>query len=143
MEERLDSVVTSLQTEEEALQGRKSTLRKQVDEIDFALKQVRAALTALGVRTSGKSGGRRASAKPSPDKISVREAVVGSLDGHTLTLERLRGEVERRLQEQGYSRMGLALRLKEVLAESEFVETPTGYQFQHASEPPSPSDLAG
>lgn len=141
MQERLEPVITNLQSEEATLLERRSALTQQVEELDASLKQVRGALAALGVQTTGKASGRRA-AKPSPDRAVVREVVLAALDGRVLQADQLRSEVEQRLQERGYSRMGLALRLKEVLGEPEFAETPEGYRHQPHIELPGPSGFA-
>ena len=120
MPERIDSAISTLQEEEKTLMGRKSALDEQASELDTALKRIRGALSALGVATAGKTGGRRGSAKPSPDKLVVREAVVASLRGQAFRMDQLRSEVERHVTERGYSRMGLSLRFKEVLSEDQF-----------------------
>ena len=127
MPERINSAITALQEEEETLLRRKSKLDEQASEIDAALKRVRAALTALGVRVAAKPSGKKGSSKPSPDKVVVREAVMAALQVETLGADALRAEVERQLTERGYSRMGLSLRLKEVLGEEEFTESARGY----------------
>lgn len=124
MLERLDSAISSLQEEEKTLLGRKSELDQQASELDAALKRVRGALSALGAATSGKPGGKRGPAKPSPDKNVVRDAVTQSLRTQSLRENDLRAEVERRVASSGYSRMGLSLRLKEVLGEDQFTRSP-------------------
>ncbi|WP_425395401.1 hypothetical protein [Aeoliella sp.] len=128
MLERLNSAISTLQQEETTLLERKSELDQRASELDDALKRVRGALTALGVSSTGKLNGKRGTTKPSPVKTVVREAVVAVLQTSALQANELRAEVERRLRERGYSRMGLSLRLKEVLSADEFEETPAGYQ---------------
>lgn len=120
MLERIDSAISTLQEEEKTLLERKSELDQQSSDLDTALKRVRGALSALGVANSGKSAGKRGATKPSPDKNVVRDAVTESLRTKSLRLDELRAEVERRVAESGYSRMGLSLRLKEVLSEDQF-----------------------
>lgn len=123
MLERIDSAISTLKEEEQALIGRKSALDEQSSELEAALKRVRTALSALGVATATKTG-RKGSSKPSPDKNAVRQAVIAVLQEQAQRIEQLRADVEHRVVERGFSRMGLSLRFKEVLGEDQFTRAP-------------------
>ncbi|QEG37693.1 hypothetical protein [Bythopirellula goksoeyrii] len=120
MPERIDTVIASLQDEEKTLLSRKTDLDQQASELEAALKRIRGALSALGVASATRTKSKKGPSKPSPDKHLVRDAVTASLQEQALHLEPLRVEVERQVVERGYSRMGLSLRLKEVLGEDRF-----------------------
>lgn len=128
MHDRIDSVVSTLEAEEQQLLSQKADLDRQASELDAALRRIKGALKALGAASSAKSETKKAPAKPSPDKAVVREAVLASLQGKTLKENELRTDVEQFLAERGFSRMGLSLRLKEVLREESLTESPDGYQ---------------
>ena len=128
MDGRIESVVSTLQEEEQALLSRKSELDQQSKEIEVALKRVHGALSALGERGASKTGRKNATSKPSPDKNTVRDAVCATLGNSVLEADDLKTAVGERLGELGYSRVGLSLRLKEVLSEDAFAESPDGYR---------------
>lgn len=88
----------------------------QVRELKSTRRQVTAAIRALG-------GQGADSAKPAPKKAQVRDAIRELLDqnGGTIDADDLEGLVTDKLaSEQGCSAMGLALRMREVLATDEF-----------------------
>lgn len=127
MQQRIDSAISTLQDEEETLLREKSKLDQQASELETALKRIRGARTALGVRSPGKSSGKKGAAKPSPDKQIVREVVIATLPDKSLQADELKTGVELQIKERGYSRMGLSLRLKEVLGEDQFIQSADGY----------------
>ena len=126
MPARIETAIATLQDEEKTLLDQKSELDQKASELDSSLKRVRGALSALGALSPTRAGSRKGSTKPSPDKAAVRDAVRASLQSQPLQMDALRAEVERQLSERGYSRMGLSLRLKEVLGEDEFSESAEG-----------------
>ncbi|TWT86731.1 hypothetical protein Mal64_35600 [Pseudobythopirellula maris] len=88
----------------------------QVSELKSTRRQVAAAIRALGGQGSD-------TAKPAPKKAQVRDAVRELLDqnGGAIDADDLEALVADKLaSEQGCSAMGLALRMREVLAADDF-----------------------
>jgi len=73
--------------------------------------------------------------KPAASKNDVRAAVITVLEELGVAeQDALKRDIETHIVESGKSRMGLALRLKEVLAEERFIDTPAGYRLaEHES----------
>ncbi len=134
MEKRLDSIVTELRNEEEKLSAELQELQARAGELEAAVERVRSALEALGQKPERRPATRKASQKGAR-KEQVKELVVGVLvEEGPLELDELKQSVEKEAKRQGISRMGLALRLREVLKEDSFIETPAGYRMADAEQ---------
>ncbi|TWT43472.1 hypothetical protein [Botrimarina hoheduenensis] len=115
---------TSLETIRNGLTAQLADLERdlqaaeaRVNELKSTRRQVVAAIRALGGQGSE-------SPKPAPKKAQVRMAVRDLLDsnGGAIDTDDLEGLVADKLaNEQGCSAMGLALRMREVLATDEFI----------------------
>ncbi|MEN1681424.1 MAG: hypothetical protein AAGJ46_17730 [Planctomycetota bacterium] len=122
-EQQVDRIHGESKEEESRLLADKSRLSEEVAAIDSSLARIQQALAAL----EGNAMPRSKPSKPSPKKDDVRNAARNALHArHALHAEELRSIVGAELQGQGFSRAGLALRLKEVLSEESFAEGPDG-----------------
>ena len=131
----LTSIVDQLKTQQSHLAGHKNELQRQLADIESELARVGDAIAAL--TSSGKSGAKRG--KPSANRDAVREAVRFCLaEKGQVQEDELKLAVGKKLASDGLSRSGLALRMKEVLAEEEFVHSPDGYRFAGLHHPVAP-----
>ena len=121
----IESIVTKLRDEETRLNRKREAIQQGLNTVESELTRVQAGIAALTGGSSSKSGKGR-SLKPSPTKDVVRSAVeaVWRNDGQ-LETEKLKQAVGSQLADEGYSRVGLSLRLKEVLQESRGDQTTT------------------
>lgn len=114
---KLPNLVDELREEERNLSEIVSELREEIEKYESDLGRVQGALKALGQSTS--KGKKKGGGKPAPSKAVVEETVNRlRSERHGIGEEELKGAVESHLVENGYSRSGLALRLKEVLSQS-------------------------
>ena len=123
----LDSIAQQLRDELSRLTDEKTKAEAKVQILDAELKRVEDALTALG---SKPKPSKTKTSKPAPKQEEVHEAVKRILSEEgALELEPLKKKIESVLTKLGRSKMGLALRLKEVLASEElFIESPAGWK---------------
>lgn len=128
----LGRIVGELQGEEARLLERRQELAQALDELDKELHRVQAGVHAL----TGKAATKGKSTKPSPNKDVVRDAVRQCLEnGARLDADALKSAVAVKVKAVGYSCVGMALRLKEVLEEDYFEECDGGYRLAgHAQE---------
>jgi len=124
MDQRLGEIINQLRLEEAALLENIVRLKTELAAHDADVKRVREALKALGEKPKSKGA-----KKPAPSKDDVIQAMQSVLSHNApLDLESLRSEVESHIVETGKSRMGFAMRFKEALAESRFVDHGRGYE---------------
>ena len=113
----LGRIVEDLQSEEVRLSHRRQELQQGLDAIDVELQRVQAGVSALTGRTTTKGK----NSKQSPTKDVVRDAMRNCLrEQEVLDPDALKAAVGEQVKAAGYSRVGMALRLKEVLEEAEF-----------------------
>ena len=128
---QVGAIVEELTREQAKLRERLVALKNELAEIEAALARVNGALDALRGKESVKRIRRPAASKQ--DVIELVEAVLS--ERQPLRRDVLRQEVEQRVLASGKSRMGLALRFKEALSESQFTATPEGIQFDDGLPP--------
>ena len=139
MEDRLADIKTQLRSEEANLQELVGRLQTELDSRAAELDRIQAALRELDGEKA-KPAVKKTSRKPAASKAQVRDVIVTLLEEHCVIEEKpLMKLVEKAVTSFGKSRMGLALRFKEVLAEERFVDSPAGYRLaeQTAAEPTS------
>jgi hypothetical protein len=117
MKTSLETIRTGLTSQLAEVQRDLEAVERQVADLKSTRRQVTAAIRALGGQGPGV-------VKPAPKKAQVRAAILellndnnGAIDGddlEALVAEKLAGD-------QGCSAMGLALRMREVLATNEFM----------------------
>ncbi len=109
----LGQIVENLKGEENRLCQQKTDCEKRLKSIDVELLRIRAGLEALGAKSS-----KAKSSKPSASRDFVRDLVRQAFTEKDMyQKDELAAAVSERLKHAGYSRVGMALRLKEVLAE--------------------------
>ncbi len=129
----LGDITSSLKQEEERLSAELNELKKKAKLVELDLKRIRDARSALGAGRKSANSKR----KPAPTADDVKKAVNKALvaDG-PLEEPVIRERVERELADEGKSKMGLSLRMKEVLNSMDFVESSGRWQL--ADEPTNP-----
>ena len=121
----LNDICVDLEAERDRLVARSQALRDELCQAEAARKRVEAALKALGSKSATKPVTRR----PSPAKADVFAVILQILQKRGSVEEAaLRAETEQRIVKAGKSRMGLALRFKEALADDRFELTSEGYR---------------
>lgn len=126
----LERIVADLHEEEQRLQRAQENLSNELEKTTKELNRVREASSAL----TGKGGNKVKRGKPSPKKDDVRVAVRNALSAQgVVESKQLSKIVASELSSRGLSKAGLALRLREVLSEEEFVDTPSGVHFKESS----------
>ena len=124
---KIQSIADDLRKEQSRLIEERNTVQARLEEMDAEIKRVEDALTALGQKT--KQTKAKKSGKPAPKREEVEQAVREILSEQgALELDPLKTQVGAKLTELGRSKMGLALRLKEVLAGEQFIESPAGWK---------------
>ncbi len=121
--------VDVLSEAEEKLVAKEHAIAEQLQSLRSELKQIRGAKTCLiGPKSERKNGKKQAATKQ--DVTSIIEA---ALQQHgVLREEEIRDVVEAKLQKDGRSKRGLALRLRESLESDSFVKTDDGFQIRGA-----------
>jgi hypothetical protein len=141
-ESRLADIREELVAEQKQIGEKLNAARGRVRELEAELEQVQKML-AVGQRRKAKGAGRRQKPSLSRDDVSELVASVLSEKG-VASEEELRELVEERVVELGYSRSGLALRLKEAIKDDRFVDSPDGYRLEgQAGEPGEEFTLSG
>lgn len=113
----LGEIIDQLQQQHTDLQTQKVELSEALAKIESELARVEGAIQAL--RPDSKSKSKQS--KPCANRDAVREAVRScTAEASWLSEDELKSAVGKQLVASGYSRSGLALRLKEVLQEVEF-----------------------
>ena len=126
----LEQIVESLKGEANRLLKQKSDCEKELKHIGVELLRVEAGLEALGAKApKGKTS------KPSANRDTVRESVKACFAFQDrFQPDELTAAVGKRLKDAGYSRIGMALRLKEVLAENIVAKEVDGFRLQASNE---------
>lgn len=123
MSKRLANAVEELRAEELRIQGEADELRSQAKSCEAQLKQIRAALAVLGDKPQRRAGKQ----KPAASKQEVLETMFDILKTNGPVKEtELKDLVADRLASLGKSRIGLALRFSEALADGKFVRGSDG-----------------
>ena len=143
----LSDAIEQLKQEEAAILERYNEAMKIVADSQVAISGVQQALIALGEKPAAKINSKAATpkstkaSKPAPSKVDVIELVTSALQERgVLEKDALKEAVQNRLGEAGKSRQGFALRFKEALADSRFVESPAGYRITEESHVEEVSD---
>lgn len=132
----LVSIKEQIEKERSALRARANKLEEELAAVELQLDSLSKAAAALNgeVTTSvvtKSAATRKKSDKPAAGKAQVATFLQAVLEENDVLDEpTLREQVEAKLTEAGYSRMGFALRFKEALQQSRFVETPGGIRLR-------------
>ena len=126
MERRFEGVVAELRREAEKMESELHEIGQRKKTLEAELKRVQGALQSLGVKPERKSSAK----KPSPTKNDVAAATRRVLTERApLAFDELKSQVGDALVSDGKTKMGLALRLKEVLQDGDnFVDGPGGWR---------------
>ncbi len=127
-ESKLSSIVSQLREEETRLGEKVEELKKKLGSVESERKQITQALAAI----EGKPKVRKERQK-STTKAATKAEVIAHVEAILAEQELvekadLKELVQERVVASGKSKMGLALRIKEALADSRFVDTPGGYR---------------
>ena len=123
------SVEKTLAAEEQKLTDQQVELKRQLASVAANIKRIRLARAALKPKSKAPTSKR----PPAPNRKDVQTAVQTALTDHgVLVKEELTKHVADLLSFEGKSKVGLAIRLKEVLADPAIVDTPGGYRLADA-----------
>jgi len=121
---KLDTIIEELRGEHSRITEERAAVEASLRQMDDDLKRVAEALAALGQKPKAAKSG-----KPAPKREDVEQAAVDILSkSEALQMDELKAKVESSVTAAGFSKMGLALRLKEALASERFVESPAGWK---------------
>lgn len=134
----IPEIINSLRDQKRLLEADRESVRQQLESIDHSIRRVDSAVAALEGAPTNTSGKRKANkdraakdnTKPMP-LVAGKVEVTGYLE-MILREERpvderaLKERVEELAVQDGYSRLGLALRVKQALADGRFARTPGG-----------------
>lgn len=133
---RLEVIQQQLQQERSEVHAKADQLRDQLHRLDDELARMDAALAALAGTplASGKAAKAKERKKvetPSPKKADVVAVIRDTLHKKgVIEPDALKAVVEQQLVAAGFSRLGLAMRFQEALADSRFVDTPAGIRLK-------------
>ena len=120
-----DNITDKLRIEEERLSNELKRLQQNTKEVSTDLKRIQDVRKAMnGGRGSGATP--RKPAATAADVSCIVKDILQSSEAVDDSL--LREQIAEEVVKSGKSRMGLSLRIKEVLASSEFTESQTGWQ---------------
>lgn len=137
MQDRLSDIKEQLRSEEADLLQLIERLNSELVSRKQEVGRIQAALRELEGEKKKQPAKKRVR-KPAASKAQVRDVVVTLLQEHGVIEDKaLMKLVENAVTDFGKSRMGLALRLKEVLGEERFVDTPAGYRLAEQESAPS------
>lgn len=129
----LDLIKDQLKKERTQLDGKAQKLRTELSLVDSDLAKIDAAIAALDGKEvplaakSAKPGKKKTKQGPAVGKADVIKFLRAILEKEGVVEEpTLKTLVEKQVTQAGFTRMGFALRFKEALAESEFVDSPGG-----------------
>lgn len=140
-------IAEQLQKERNQLSERANKLRQELAQLDKDLARIDAASKALSTdqptppaRKEGKAKQARKPHPPAPKKADVVLALEQILhDQSVLETAELQKFLEDHLIQRGFSRLGLAMRFKEALGESRFIDTPAGIRLNDEADVPAPA----
>ena len=128
---QLDAIVEQLEAEKVRIEEAKAELKEKLKATEDELKRVEAALSALGVKPTGKGTAKKKAAT----KSEVTQLVEALLKDHGVVEEEsLKALVEQKLKEAGKSLIGLSLRFREALKDPRLVDSPAGYRLADETE---------
>ncbi len=126
MPTKLQSIAEQLSEEHARLTKERNAVTENLVRIDGELKSVEQALAALKEKPKQ---AKAKTSKPAPKRDDVEQVAEQILSEQgALETEALKKEVGAKLAEAGYSKMGLTLRLKEVLGSDGFIDSPAGWK---------------
>jgi len=136
----ISSIKVQIEVQRTELQVTASKLKSELSGIEKQIDQLSAALNALGggenTTQLKKSVVRKTNGKPAAGKAEVVKHLRSILSSKEVVEEsKLKELAEASLTKQGFSRMGVALRFKEAIQDSLFVDTPGGIRLKEALEP--------
>lgn len=132
----LVSIKEHIEKERSALRARANKLEEELAAVELQLDSLSKAIAALNGEPAASivkkpTAVRKKSDKPAAGKAQVATFLQSVLEeSDVLDEATLREQVEAKLTEAGYSRMGFALRFKEALQQQRFVETSGGIRLR-------------
>lgn len=137
----LAGITEQLEKERTALSTKADRLRTDLAGIESDLKRVSAAIAALTGHAEptpskkASSGTTKKSGKKAAGKADVIRMIHSVLsEDAVLEAAELKARIEKLLAKEGFSRLGFALRFKEAISDSQFVDTPGGIRLSEAKE---------
>jgi hypothetical protein len=130
----LTTIKEQLQKEQALLQAKAEMLHEELASVEKDMLRITAAIAALdgGKILTARGKSRKAKEAQSvkslaPSKADVIKNIRSVLEHNgVVEVEALKALVEERITRAGFTRMGLTLRFKEALRDSQFVDTPAG-----------------
>lgn len=136
----LVSIKEQIEKERSALRARANKLEEELAAVEVQLDSLSKAIAALNGEATASvvkktAATRKKNEKPAAGKAQVATFLQSVLEeSDVLDEAALREQVEARLTEAGYSRMGFALRFKEALRSPCFIEAPGGIRLTSSLE---------
>ena len=135
----LAGITEQLEKERGTLEAKAAKLRTELSGVESDLQKITAAISALTgnpastvskkTASKAKKGMKKAAGKA--DVIRLIRSVLA--DDAVLEEHQLRTQVEEALGQDGFSRLGFALRFKEALSDPQFVDSPGGYRIAEST----------
>lgn len=130
----LSGIQSQLESQRTELTNQAAVLRTQLSSLESDVQKIDAALSALSgngpLSTAAKAPQAKERKKPTApsagkaDVMRVMKMILGN--NQPLSVDELRPLVEEEIVKEGFTRLGFALRFKEALGDSTFVQTPEG-----------------
>lgn len=123
-------ILETLRVEESRVVEEGKKLKESLKANKVELKQVRAALSALGAKSSSSNRQPSRRAVTKADVITAMTAILS--DGSVIEAEDLKKLVQKELSNSSKSLQGFALRFAEAGKEDSFIDTPAGLRLVDA-----------
>lgn len=119
----ITTVTEQLQSEETKLKAQLQEHQTQVNTIQADLTRLQQALKALSGNNKTQRKSKRPNTKPAATQELVNQVITDAFaGGHPLTREQITKQVQQSIVEDGKSRVGLALRIKQALESEAFAK---------------------
>ena len=131
----ISAIKEQIEAQRTELQSTAAKLQAELAGVEQQISRLSAAFAALSgdekSATLKPEMVRKKNGKPAASKADVIKHVRSILEQEGVVEEEgLKRLVEERITEAGFTRMGLSLRLKEALGDSQFVDTPAGVRLK-------------
>lgn len=132
----IPEIIDSLQEQKRGLEASRKGLLQQLETVDQSIRRVDGAIVALKgdqaeVPAKRKAGNEKAKPKlPVAGKVEVTKYIEMILhEEHAVDEQALKARVEELAVQDGYYRLGLALRVKQALADARFARSADAVAF--------------